>query len=193
MSADFGVADCSNDSAVPQEDVGAMILRCAEPRPENRTATSGRFSVTKVVPELADHIIACGLPVKNLHERKPPFRSASKASVCLFTEPQKFSFREFLRYQSFREQRVEFIRCPRKAWHSALFDGGQGSLNHLLNGLVCTATHDGLNPPLLFRCEMNCHGVRPLVRLHTRVRENRPAATSARQEASSSWPCCHSR
>src|ERR1019366_4532675 len=51
----------------------------------------GKIPGNKVIAKLAHHIVASGLPKCNLHERWPNLRSASKAFVCAFTEPQNSS------------------------------------------------------------------------------------------------------
>ena len=85
----------------------------------------------------------------------------------------KFVFRKFLRCQTFRQQRVQFFLCPRKTRYRALFDGGQGCIHDFLNRLVGAPVHNGLNPPLLLGCELNCHAVPPLVFVTFRIRKNR--------------------
>ena len=71
----------------------------------------------------------------------------------------KLIFRELLRRAAFSEQGVQFFRYSCETRHRALFNGCQSSLDNLLNGIVSTAVEDSSNPALLFRGEMNRHGV----------------------------------
>ena len=80
--------------------------------------------------------------------------------------------REFVGSQSFREQHVKFVGRSGKPRKRALLDGGQGSLHNLLDRCVSATTHDGLLSTLLFRREVDGHGVAP-PNLSFRVRESR--------------------
>src|SRR5712691_7290152 len=78
--------------------------------------------------------------------------------------------RQFPGRQSFRKQGVEFVRRRGKLWKSALFHGGQGRLDYLVNGFVSATTQERLQPALLFRREVDRHGGSPC--LPFRLRES---------------------
>jgi hypothetical protein len=122
----------------------------------------GKITIDKIVPKLSNHIVGGSFPIENPHEflGSRTDLALCEQGVCLFVDgTPELSFRDRLRCQSFCKHGIEFIRRPRKTRHSALFDGGQGSVNNLLYGFVSAATEDGLNPLLLFWRETNYHAV----------------------------------
>jgi hypothetical protein len=123
----------------------------------------GKTTIDKIVPKLSNHIVAGGFPIENLHELLGSRTGLvfCEQGVCLFVYgTPEFRFGDSLRCQSFCKHGIEFIRRPGKTRYSALFDGGQGSVNNFLYGFVNATTQDGLNPLLLFWREMNYHAVR---------------------------------
>ena len=72
MSAGFEDVDYSNDSADPQKDAGTTIELNRAPNgiPE-ADSNFGNVQGDEVIAELAHHIVAGGLPVRNLHTRGP--------------------------------------------------------------------------------------------------------------------------
>jgi hypothetical protein len=88
--------------------------------------------------------------------------SAIIASVRLPTEPQNSSSASCFDARP-SASKVSSSSCvPAKLRHNALFNGCQSSLHNPLDGLIGTPTNDGVKPSLLFRREMNRHGVLPV-------------------------------
>jgi hypothetical protein len=133
-------------------------------RPSNGIAEPerdlGKITIDKIVSKLSNHIVAGGFPIENLHELLGSRTGLvlCEQGVCLLVYGiPEFSFGDSLRCQSFCKHGIEFIRRPRETRHSALFDGGEGSVHNFLYGFVNATTQDGLNPLLLFGREMNYH------------------------------------
>ena len=152
-----------------------MLLQRLNSLPDSGSEANrhvGKIQANEIIAKLAHHIVAEPLArYDNLHERWPDLCSASKASVCAFTEPQNSSSASSFDARPSASRASSSSRCPRKARHGPLFDCGQGCIHDFLNRLVGAPVHHVVNPPLLLGRKLNRHTVPPLVFVTFRIRE----------------------
>jgi hypothetical protein len=83
-----------------------------------------------------------------------------KQRICLLSDgTPKVLFGELLRSESFSEQGVEFLWRSSETGYGALFNRCQCGFDEFLNRIIGTTAEDGLESTLLFRGEMDRHGV----------------------------------